>query len=272
MVQLASACVAASLFGSSTGIFNNSMVGYTKKMKNNAIVGAVSTSPCYFISESTENRGGASPAHLQDRRHDCVLQQQDSDPDSLELWRRVMQRQAPVFSCWIALTKFPDFPDCAGVPGQRRTKQNPRWELIQWPLAGKTQEESSKGLEAGARENLRAPPARPRRCSRTRRQQGPSEVRSAVKAEQLNQNNDPEGREVVQACNSRLITGDCSRQSTTSHWCMESEMTDLRLLTSFSCETRHSGFLQDLINTSSTRATCAHRPPTRANGLIRALA
>ena len=32
-------------------------------------------------------------------------------------------------SGWIALTKFPDFPDCAGVPGQRRTK-NPRWELI----------------------------------------------------------------------------------------------------------------------------------------------
>ena len=60
------------------------MVGYTKKMKNNAIVGAVSKSPCFFISESTENRGGAGPARLQDRRHDSVLQHQDSDPDSLE--------------------------------------------------------------------------------------------------------------------------------------------------------------------------------------------
>ena len=44
------------------------------------------------------------------------------------------------------------------------------------------------------------------RHSHRRRQQGPSEVRIAVKAEQLNQNNDPEGREVVQTCNSRLIT------------------------------------------------------------------
>ena len=41
-----------------------------------------------------------------------------------------------------------------------------------------------------------------------RRQQGPSEVRIAAKAEQLNQNNDPEGPKVVQACNSRLFTGD----------------------------------------------------------------
>ena len=32
--------------------------------------------------------------------------------------------------------------------------------------------------------------------------------RIAAKAEQLNQNNDPEGREVVQACNPRLITCD----------------------------------------------------------------
>ena len=64
------------------------------------------------------------------------------------------------------------------------------------------------------------------RHSHRRRQQGPSEVRIAVKAEQLYQNSDPEGGEVVQACNSRL---------TTSHWCMESEMTDLRLLTPFSC-------------------------------------
>ena len=87
------------------------------------------------------------------------------------------------------------------------------------------------------------------RHSHRRNQQGPSEVRIAAKAEQLNQNNDPEGREVVQAFNPRLITGDRSRQSTTSHWCMESEMTDLRLLTPFSCETRHSVFLQDLINT-----------------------
>ena len=45
------------------------------------------------------------------------------------------------------------------------------------------------------------------RHSHRRRQQGPSEVRIAVKAE-LNQNNDPEGREFLQACNSRLITGD----------------------------------------------------------------
>ena len=43
------------------------------------------------------------------------------------------------------------------------------------------------------------------RHSHRRRQQGPSEVRIAAKAEQLNQNNDPEGREVVQACNPRLI-------------------------------------------------------------------
>ena len=35
-----------------------------------------------------------------------------------------MQRQAPVFSGWIALTKFPDFLDCAGVPGQRLTKES----------------------------------------------------------------------------------------------------------------------------------------------------
>ena len=46
------------------------------------------------------------------------------------------------------------------------------------------------------------------RHSHRRRQQGPSEVRIAVKAEQLNQNNVPDGREVVQACNSRLITCD----------------------------------------------------------------
>ena len=48
-----------------------------------------------------------------------------------------------MFSGWIVLTKFPDFPDCAGVPGQRRTK-NPRWKLIKGPLAGKTQEGSSR--------------------------------------------------------------------------------------------------------------------------------
>ena len=59
-----------------------------------------------------------------------------------------------------------------------------------------------------SKKKMRAPPARPHGCSRRRRQQGPSEVRIAVKAEQLNQNNDPEGREVVQACNPRLITGD----------------------------------------------------------------
>ena len=129
-----------------------------------------------------------------------------------------------------------------------------------------------------ALEKICAPPARPRRCRRTmssgritcydlasrhshrRRQQGPSEVRIAVKAEQLNQDNDPEGREVVQACNSRLITGERSRQSTTSHWCMKSEMTDLMLLTPFSCETRHSGFLQDLINIFPTPGMCTHSP------------
>ena len=46
------------------------------------------------------------------------------------------------------------------------------------------------------------------RHSHRRRQQGPSEVRIAAKAEQLNQNNDPEGREVVHACDSTLIIGD----------------------------------------------------------------
>ena len=35
--------------------------------------------------------------------------------------------------------------------------------------------------------------------------------------------------------------------------------------------TRHSGFLQDLINTFPTPAMCTHRPPTHANGLSRAL-
>ena len=49
----------------------------------------VSASPCFFISESTENRGSAGPAHLQDRRHDSVLQHQDSDPDSLVWWRHL---------------------------------------------------------------------------------------------------------------------------------------------------------------------------------------
>ena len=38
-----------------------------------------SASPCFFIQ-----KGSAGPAHLQDRRHDSVLQHQDSDPDSLE--------------------------------------------------------------------------------------------------------------------------------------------------------------------------------------------
>ena len=46
---------------------------------------------------------------------------------------------------------------------------------------------------------------------------------------------------------------------------------DLMLLTPFSSETRHSGFLQDLINTYPTPAMCAHRPPTQVNGLTRAL-
>ena len=46
------------------------------------------------------------------------------------------------------------------------------------------------------------------RHSHRRRQQGPSGVRIAVKAEQPNQNNDPEGREVVQVFKSRLITWD----------------------------------------------------------------
>ena len=53
--------------------------------------------------------------------------------------------------------------------------------------------------------------------------------------------------------------------------CKRSKMTDLRLLTPFSCETRHSGFLQDVINTFPTPAVCTHRPPTRANELSRAL-
>ena len=48
-------------------------------------------------------------------------------------------------------------------------------------------------------------------------------------------------------------------------------MTDLRLLTPFSNETRHSGFLQGFVNTFPTPAMCAHRPPTHANGLTRAL-
>ena len=48
-------------------------------------------------------------------------------------------------------------------------------------------------------------------------------------------------------------------------------MTDLRLLTPFSNETPHSGFLQDFINTFLTPAMCAHHPPTHANGLTRAL-
>ena len=44
---------------------------------------------CFFISESTENRGGAGPGHLQDRRHHSVLLHQDSDPDSLDWWRHL---------------------------------------------------------------------------------------------------------------------------------------------------------------------------------------
>ena len=44
----------------------------------------VPASPCFFILEKTENRRGAGPVHLLDRRHDSVLQHQDSDPDSLE--------------------------------------------------------------------------------------------------------------------------------------------------------------------------------------------
>ena len=44
-------------------------------------------------------------------------------------------------------------------------------------------------------------------------------------------------------------------------------MTDLRLLTPFS----NSGFLQDLINPFPLPAMCTHRPPSRANGLTRAL-
>ena len=97
----------------------------------------------------------------------------------------------------------------------------------------------------------------PSRHSHRRRLQRPSEVHIAVKAEQLNQYNDSERREVVQACNSRLITGDGSR-----HWCMKSEMTDLKLLTPFSSETLHSGFLQDLVNSFQTPAMYTHRPPT----------
>ena len=48
-------------------------------------------------------------------------------------------------------------------------------------------------------------------------------------------------------------------------------MIDLMLLTPFSSETRHSGFLQVLINTYPSPAMFAHRQPTHANGLTRAL-
>ena len=37
-----------------------------------------SACPCFF-----NQKGSAGPARLQDRRHDSVLQHQDSDPDSL---------------------------------------------------------------------------------------------------------------------------------------------------------------------------------------------
>ena len=67
-----------------------------------------------------------------------------------------------------------------------------------------------------------------------------------MKAEQLNQYYDPEGREVVQVFEA------------------VSQPTDLRLLAPFSNETRHSGFLQDLINTFPTPAMHTHRPPTHA--------
>ena len=78
--------VAAGLCVSSSGIFNNSTVGYTKKMKNDAIDGAVLQfqQVCFFIPESTENRGGRRVQYICRIVDMTVLQHQDSDPDSLE--------------------------------------------------------------------------------------------------------------------------------------------------------------------------------------------
>ena len=115
-----------------------------------------------------------------------------SDSVVIEWWTsRVMQRQAPVFSGWIALTKFPDLRDCEGVLGKRRTK-NPRWELIKWPLAGETKEESSRpALEKICAHH----PPRPRRCSRRRRQQRTQQVPSATRMSSCFRS-DPERRDV----------------------------------------------------------------------------
>ena len=78
--------VAAGLFVSSSGIFNNSTVGHTKKMKNDAIDGAVSSfsKSVSLFQKVQKTVEVAGPVHLQDRRHDSVLKHQDSDPDSLE--------------------------------------------------------------------------------------------------------------------------------------------------------------------------------------------
>ena len=87
---------------------------------------------CFFLSESTENRGGAGPVRLQDRSHDSVLQHQDSDPDSLEWsdsvvieWWTSLCAKTGACVQWLdcshevsGVSGFPDFPDCAGVPGQ----------------------------------------------------------------------------------------------------------------------------------------------------------
>ena len=104
-----------------------------------------------------------------------------SDSVVIEWWTSLCDAKTGACIRWlVALTKIPDFPDCAGVPGQRRTK-NPRWELIKWPLAGKTQEESSTGLEAGARENLRSthPPTQMQPQAQTARtQRGPQRRKS----------------------------------------------------------------------------------------------
>ena len=75
-------------------------------------------------------------------------------------------------------------------------QKNPRWELIKWPLAGKTQEESSTGLEAGARENKFArstrPPTQMQPQAPTARTQ---QVRSATRMSSCFRS-DPECRDV----------------------------------------------------------------------------
>ena len=60
---------------SSTGNFNISILDHMKKLKYNAFVGAVLRFSI-IMSVSAENRGGAGPARLQDRRRASVLQRQ----------------------------------------------------------------------------------------------------------------------------------------------------------------------------------------------------